>query len=247
MSGASGDLQCGEKGEGAMMAAAREAAAPPGLGRRALDWWLNEMRHLLPPTIFFFIGFNLIVLTTNLILTAYLVAFSSFMLATAGALVVGKVVLVADKMPFMRRFDGAPLLQPILFKTVVYCAFVFIARLLEHLVRFMWEGGTPGGFLAEVASTFSWSRFAAVQIWIFVLFLLYVTGSELNALFGDGELAKIFLTRRYSELKLTRHQRIRELVGLSRLAALRPGEIGSPGTAANRELMAIVARLGERG
>ena len=84
------------------------------------------------------------------------------------------------------------------------------------------------GFWAEIASTFSWSRFAAVQIWIFVLFLLYVTGSELNALFGDGELAKIFLTRRYSELKLTRRQRIRELVGLSRLAALRPGEIGTP-------------------
>lgn len=37
----------------------------------------------------------------------------------------GKAVLVAEKMPFMRRFDGAPLIQPILFKTVVYWAFVF--------------------------------------------------------------------------------------------------------------------------
>jgi hypothetical protein len=55
-------------------------------------------------------------------------------------------------------------------------------------VRFVWDGGAPGGFSAELASTFSWSRFAAVQIWIFVLFLLYVTASELNALFGDGEL-----------------------------------------------------------
>jgi hypothetical protein len=32
------------------------------------------------------------------------------------ALVVGKAVLVTDHMPFMRRFEGAPLLQPIRFK-----------------------------------------------------------------------------------------------------------------------------------
>jgi hypothetical protein len=48
--------------------------------------------------------------------------------------VAGKAVLVADKMPFMRRFDGAPLIQPILFKTVVYWAFVFAhAALLTRL------------------------------------------------------------------------------------------------------------------
>ena len=28
--------------------------------RRAFDWWLAQLQHVLPPTIFFFIGFNLI-------------------------------------------------------------------------------------------------------------------------------------------------------------------------------------------
>ncbi|MFO1055581.1 MAG: hypothetical protein U1E53_01285 [Dongiaceae bacterium] len=38
----------------------------------------------------------------------YLVQLAGFMVATVSALVVGKAVLVADKMPFLRRFDGAP-------------------------------------------------------------------------------------------------------------------------------------------
>jgi len=85
---------------------------------------------------YFFVGFNLIVLTTNLILADYAVAFASFMLATAAALVVGKSVLVANAMAVLRRYDRGPLIQPILFKTVFYWAIVFIARLLEHFIRF---------------------------------------------------------------------------------------------------------------
>src|SRR6516165_10768214 len=86
-------------------------AAEPALGsrvRRAGAWFLHELGEIIPPTIFFFIGFNLIVLTTNLILADYALAFGNFMLATAAALVVGKAVLVADEMPFLGRYDRAP-------------------------------------------------------------------------------------------------------------------------------------------
>jgi hypothetical protein len=56
---------------------------------------LHKLREALPPTIFFFLGFNLIVLTTNLLVAQYSVAVSNFMLATVAALVVGKAVLTA--------------------------------------------------------------------------------------------------------------------------------------------------------
>jgi hypothetical protein len=94
---------------------------------------LHELREILPPTVFFFFGFNFVVLTTNLILADYLVAFGNVMLATAGALIVGKAVLVTNAMPFLRRYDRAPLIQPILIKTLVYWAIVFLARLLDAL------------------------------------------------------------------------------------------------------------------
>jgi hypothetical protein len=76
----------------------RPSDSTAGLGRRAGAFLLREFREILPPTIFFFIGFNLILLTTNLLLADYGEAFGSFMLATAAALVVGKAVLVANAM-----------------------------------------------------------------------------------------------------------------------------------------------------
>src|SRR6202008_4259407 len=106
---------------------------------------LHEFRQVLPPTIFFFVGFNLILFTKRLLLADHLIQFSGFLLATTSALVVGKTVLVADMMPFLRRFDNAPLIQPILFKTIVYTLLVFAVRLLEALIHYLIDGGGVGG------------------------------------------------------------------------------------------------------
>jgi hypothetical protein len=70
--------------------------APVGTARRVGAFLLRELREMLPPTIFFFIGFNLILLTTNLLVADYGATVGSFMLVTGGALVVGKAVLVAN-------------------------------------------------------------------------------------------------------------------------------------------------------
>jgi hypothetical protein len=171
---------------------------------RFLSFVIKELKELLPPTVFFAISFNLLVLTTQLILSDYLVHLWNFMLATTAALVVGKSVLVADALPFFRRFDNAPMIQSVLFKTTIYWAVVFLVRFLEKLVEYLFGGGTFGRIPEYVANHFTWHRFAAIQIWIFVLFLIYTSVAELNARLGKGALVKIFFTRPPSELTQTR-------------------------------------------
>jgi hypothetical protein len=161
---------------------------------------IKELKEVLPPTVFFAVGFNLIVLTTDLILADYLASFANFMVATATALVVGKSVLVANAMPFLRRFDTAPMIQPVLFKTIVYWAVVFLVRFLEKLVEYLFAGGTFNGIPEYVTNHFTWHRFAAIQIWIFVLFLVYVSVTELNARLGNGELTKMFFGKSSSKI-----------------------------------------------
>jgi hypothetical protein len=148
---------------------------------RLLAFLIKELREVVPPTVFFAVGFNLIVLTTDLILADYRASFANF----------------------LRRFDTAPMIQPVLFKTIVYWATVFLVRFLEKLVEYLFAGGTLSAIPEYVATHFTWHRFAAIQIWIFVLFLIYTSVEELNARLGDGELMKIFFTRRSREMKPT--------------------------------------------
>ena len=222
--------------------------APIGTARRVGAFLLREFLEILPPTIFFIIGFNLIVLTTNLILSDYGAQFAGFMIATVSALIVAKALLVANAMPLIRRYDRAPLIRPILFKTFFYWAAVFVVRLLEHWIEYLLSSDYVfGGFLKHEIAAFSWDRFLAVQLWILVLFLIYVTASEFNRLFGHGELSRILFTYRPSELQLNRRQQIQELVRLGKLAdAHSIDELRDPASRAHTQLVEIVRRLARK-
>src|SRR3954454_23366766 len=140
------------------------------------------------------------------------------MLATVAALVVGKAVITANAMAFLKIFDRAPLIQPILFKTAIYCVATFVTRLVERFVHFsVVDENGPSGFATYLISGFSWQRFSAISLWIFVLFLIYVTASELSQLLGPAEMRRLLFTYRPSELQLNRRQRARELMRLNRL------------------------------
>jgi hypothetical protein len=220
------------------------ASAPVPFLRRAFQWWLAQVKHMLPPTFFFFVGFNLILWTKRLILEERGVEFSGFFTATFAALLIGKAVLVTDNLPFMRRFDGAPLIQPILFKSAIYWVCVFIVRLAEGFVHFLANNGAPTDFPAYLVEQFSWPRFLSIQVWLMVLFLVYVTIHELNILFGDGELFRLFFRWRSSEAKLTRRRRIRLLIRLNRLTESNSIDaIGERGSRAYTELGEILREL----
>jgi hypothetical protein len=156
---------------------------------------LKELRIVLPPTIYFFCAFNLIVFTTNLMIHHYWFALSKFFVATMLALVVGKVILVTDEFHFMDRYRGPPLIRAILFKTVLYSVIVTSVRVAEvffHIVRD--DRGFAVAF-QEALDDFTWFRFIAIQIWLLTCFLLYVTTVELNAALGKGRMASLLFRR----------------------------------------------------
>jgi hypothetical protein len=101
-----------------------------------------------------------------------------------------------------------------------------------------------GTFLPHLVATFDWHRFIAIQVWIFVLFLIYETATKLNHLFGEGKLWHLLVTSRPSELPLDRQQRILELVRLSKLAdAHTIDEFHDPTSGAHTQLVDIVRRI----
>ena len=202
---------------------------------------------MLPPTLYFFVAFNLVVFTTNLLTHDYWFNLTGFMLASTTALVVGKVVLIVDKVRIIDKFRGAPLIQPILYKTVFYGIVVTIVRFLERILHFVFDSRGFDAAAEAALLDFSWHRFVAVQVWIFVCFLLYVTASELNALVGDGQLRRLFFHHRSSEYRLTRRQHIRALMEISRLARDTPHEkLLDPATPQGSRLVALVDRLRRR-
>ena len=114
-------------------------------------------------------------------------------------------------------------------------------------MHFSVEGNPPSDFPAYLVTTFSWRRFLAISLWILVLFLIYVTASEVSHVFGRGELQRLFFTSRPSDLQLNRRQRIRELLRLSRLMDRHSiDEFRDPTSPAHDELIDILEPLARK-
>src|SRR6185295_8450478 len=105
--------------------------------RRLFQRMKQEFLNVLPPTIFFLFAFNIIAITTLLMLKERGLEFPPVVVATLLALVVGKVILVADHLPFINRFPDKPLVYNILWKTFIYWAVVFVVRYVEHFVPYL--------------------------------------------------------------------------------------------------------------
>ena len=64
----------------------------------------HEFLQVLPPTVFFLFAFNIVAITTILLLKERGVDVPPLLMATLLALVVGKVILIADHLPFINKF-----------------------------------------------------------------------------------------------------------------------------------------------
>lgn len=217
------------------------------LSHRAIHAGSKLVRHLLPPVIYFFIAFNLISFTTHAAVQNLWFDLPGFILASTTALVVAKVVLVVDRVRVIDKFRGGPLIRPILYKSIFYSLVVLIVRIVEKVVEFAIDTGGFGPAFRNLLLDFTWHRFVAVHLWIFVCFLVYVTATEFNALVGQGQLFRLFFHHRSSEYGLTRQQHIRSLMEFSRLAESTPRELLlDPATPQGSRLGAIVDALHRR-
>jgi len=143
---------------------------------------LSRIKHtfleLLPPTIFFFLVFILLLATKQMALRKYGISWEEFWIIFVGALLAGKVVLLADKFPFMNIFNNRPLIYNTIWKSSVY----FLTSLLLHYFKSM----------RHVVTETAWPQFWLIQMWFAVLFFVYCGARELTKVVGKDKLIQMF-------------------------------------------------------
>jgi hypothetical protein len=158
----------------------------------------HELLGVIPPAVFFFITFQVIALTRALMLQKYGIQVSTFVTASIGALVVAKVVLIADHLPFVNRFPDKPLIYNVMWKTAIYLVAAFLVRYVEHLIPFVREYGDLAVANRHLLDEVVWPHFWAVQIWLLVLFFVYGASRELVRILGRERVRSMFLGPRRS-------------------------------------------------
>lgn len=152
----------------------------------------DEVREVLPAILFLFVTFHLIAFTNSLLLESYRITPARSMFATIGALVGGKAILVANRLPITHFFRARPLILCVLWRSVVYGAFCALFLTTEHFVSGALHGKTPAETIAS--EHISAAHMCANAIWLAVSLVLFNSYVELDRVFGKGTLRKAFLS-----------------------------------------------------
>ena len=160
--------------------------------KKVVTWLVHELREVIPPAIFFFFGFHLLALTRSLMLWEYGIHAATAVSATIGALLVAKVVLIADSFDAINRFPEKPLMYNVAWKTTIYVFAALVVHYLEHLVPIWWRVGHLAAANDQLMREIVWPHFWAVQLLVLVLLFIYCAMRELIRAIGPREVRRMF-------------------------------------------------------
>lgn len=156
-----------------------------------MKWVKEEMIRMLPVFIFFFVTFSLVDIS-RILLHSATDAVYSFTVIFMAALVMAKVVLISNILPFIDLFKRKPLIYSTLWKTCIYVVCSIFVRLLERILPLLFEDSgmvvVDEGIVTELERLPFWIS----QAWIFVLLLVFVAWQELVQSVGSDKVHKLF-------------------------------------------------------
>lgn len=164
-----------------------------------IKWFIRlrtECTRLFAAFLYFFITFNLINFTEGLRLEKEGIIPLGFWPIFIAALLMAKVILIADHFPFINLFPHRPLIYNILWKTQVYGLGILTVRLLDRWIPFYLNHPSFSEATIAFIEKMNWPAFTAIQIWYFFLFFLFVFYGELSTLIGSDRLLKVLFKNR---------------------------------------------------
>lgn len=165
------------------------------MGKATEKIW-EELRALVPPTVFFFVALHIIGLVRTLMVQGTGLPVASSGQIALGALIIGKAVLLADLWPAINRFPDRPLFYNIAWKTAIYFCVATLIHYLERLFDFAKEAGGIVAGNEKLLSEIVWPHFLAVQIILLVIVFNYCVIRELGRVLGEEQMLRVFFGAR---------------------------------------------------
>jgi hypothetical protein len=160
-----------------------------------LRWLWDEFLRVLPAIIYFAIAFNLIRFNIglNLNLPPGQARYFSALELTLGALIVGKVLIIANALPFINLFPHKPLIYSIVWKFFLYLLFIFILWALEAVLRIAYSFDNFYVGYSSLIDSLSSTVFLSCLLWISYTLVIYVVISEYIRVLGRQKVVRILL------------------------------------------------------
>lgn len=152
----------------------------------------REFKEAVPPTLFFLVAFHVAALIRSLTEESLGITPGVSTLATIGALIVGKTILVLNKLRVTNCLSRRPLVFGVIWKTFIFGIVTTLFQFVEELVPLVSKYGSAGAATENVIAEVVWPRFWANHLVLALFLLIYCSAVELIRVFGAERMKQVF-------------------------------------------------------
>ena len=163
---------------------------------KTLVFLKREFLELLAPTIFFFVVFYIVACMRALMVEQYSIPPKSFAAVVIGALIVGKSILIADALPFIRYFREPRLIYNVLWRCFLYALIILLFQILEELIPLISKYGGFSAAYEHFIHEIRWYRFLATHLILIAFLVTYIVIATVVGEIGHRECFAIFFGKR---------------------------------------------------
>lgn len=158
-----------------------------------LHWLKHEVISAIPAILYFAFAFNIIHIAEALILKPLDIQYTSFLGANVGAIIAGKIILIANALPFINAFPNKPLIYNISWKFLIYSLCAILFQLFDIFCKHAYHDMSLSMGYQHLEMSLSSPQFWSIQILIVGLFLNYVIFSEFIHAIGKNKIKHLLL------------------------------------------------------
>lgn len=153
----------------------------------------EEIIHALPAIIYFLIALSVIYFCIGLSLPPGEERYFSYPMILLGALLLGKVIVIVNVLPFVNLFPKKPLIYNITWKFILYAFFVFLAWVGDSFFHLIYQYDQFDLAYYAIKAELLSPVFLATLVWLLLIFLVYVFLSEYMRVLGFKKVIRMLL------------------------------------------------------
>lgn len=164
------------------------------MNRKRTGWKrkiLHEMAEYWANVFYLAVFFSVFINYRRLILAHYQISYEDYGVAIINALVLAKVILVAEGLHIGRRFEGRPLVFSTIYKTFLFTFCVVIFNAAESMISSFIRGRDQMEVVDELISRYNYEWLAGCLV-VFFVFIPFFALRELNRVMGEGIIGRLF-------------------------------------------------------
>lgn len=146
---------------------------------------------MLPVVLFFLVAFSLVDATRQVV-DKHVIGYYSYFSILIASLIMGKVVLIADKLSVIELYSKKPLIYATLWKSFFYVFCSIVLRIIEHVIPTVYDGADWTVVCREIMRHAQNPLFWIAQMWLAYLFIIFVGYRELIFSVGSAKVRKLF-------------------------------------------------------